>query len=38
VKGKAEDVALCELLWQQSPDITDLATMSVLRTRWPGCA
>ena len=32
VKGKAEDVALCELLWQQSPDITDLATMSVLRT------
>jgi adenylate cyclase len=32
VKGKAEDVALCELVWQQSPDITDLATMSVLRT------
>ena len=32
VKGKAEDVALCELVWRQSPDITDLATtMSVLR-------
>jgi len=33
VKGKAEDVALCELVWRQSPDTTDLATaMSVLRT------
>ncbi len=32
VKGKAEDVALCELVWRQSPDITDLATtLSVLR-------
>jgi adenylate cyclase len=32
VKGKAEDVALCELVWRQSPDVTDLATsMSVLR-------
>src|ERR1700694_1048439 len=32
VKGKAEDVDLCELLWRQSPDITDLATTtSVLR-------
>jgi adenylate cyclase len=24
VKGKANDVALCELLWQKSPDITQL--------------
>jgi adenylate cyclase len=31
VKGKAEDVALCELVWRQSPDITDLVTtVSVL--------
>jgi len=30
VKGKAGDVALCELVWRQSPDITDLpAAMSV---------
>ena len=32
VKGKAEDVALCELVWRQSPDTTDLATtVAVLR-------
>src|SRR2546423_13682892 len=26
LKGKAESVALCELIWRQSPDITDLAS------------
>jgi adenylate cyclase len=32
VKGNAGDVALCELVWRQSPDITDLPTaMSVPR-------
>jgi hypothetical protein len=26
LKGKAESVALCELVWRQSPDVTDLAS------------
>ena len=26
VKGKAEEVALCELVWRRSPDVTDLTT------------
>jgi len=25
VKGKTESVALCELVWRQSPDVTDMA-------------
>jgi len=25
VKGKSESVALCELVWRQSPDVTDMA-------------
>jgi adenylate cyclase len=33
MRGKAQPLALCELLWQQSPDVTDFAaTMSALRT------
>jgi len=33
VKGKAEEVELFELLWEQSPDITDVAqTVSLLRS------
>ncbi len=33
VKGKADDVALYELVWRQSPDVTDVAsTMSMLKT------
>src|SRR5258708_2411709 len=33
VKGKADDVALYELVWRQSPDVTDLAsTMSMMKT------
>ena len=26
VKGKSEEVALCELIWRRSPDVTDLST------------
>ena len=29
LKGKAESVALCELVWRQSPDVTDMAGTSV---------
>jgi adenylate cyclase len=33
VKGKAERLSLCELVWRQSPDVTDLATtMSSLKS------
>jgi adenylate cyclase len=30
LKGKAEQVALCELIWRQSPDVTDLARAAAL--------
>src|SRR3982751_212056 len=29
LKGKAESVALCELVWRQSPDVTDMAGTTV---------
>jgi adenylate cyclase len=33
VKGKTGDVGLCEFVWRQSPDVTDLSsTMSSLKT------
>jgi adenylate cyclase len=43
VKGKAEEVALCELVWRQSPDLTDLPAVisqspahATLRLRYKG--
>jgi adenylate cyclase len=30
VKGKEEDLALCEYLWQKSPDITDFSAVSAV--------
>jgi len=44
VKGKLEDVSLCELLWKKSPDVTDVPTgnrapgvpLAVLRLRFDG--
>lgn len=44
IKGKSEPVALCELVWRQSPDVTDVAgtvttprpATSVLRLRHQG--
>jgi len=39
VKGKAEDVALCELVWRQSrTSPTSRPSCRCCASRWPGCA